>query len=129
MSLCTREQHALSAIEATLRRSDPTLAAHMAGFNRFTAGEGMPRRERLPERQSRLPGAFLLLAIMAAGLLAVLIGVLTGPGGQCVTRPATAGIWHGPSVSGSACPAQHPVVRRAPFMSGQSASGGSRGSG
>lgn len=129
MSLCTREQHALTAIEATLRRSDPSLAAHMAGFNQFNAGEDMPRRERLPERQSRLAGVFLLLAVTAAGLLAVLIGVLTGPGGQCVTRPAAAGIWHGPSVSGSACPARHPVVRQAPFTNGQSASGGSRGAG
>jgi hypothetical protein len=89
----------------------------------------MPRRERLPERRSRLAGMFLVLAVTAAGLLAVLIGVLTGPGGQCVTHPPPAGIWHGPSVSGSACPAQHPVVRRAPFMNGQSASGGSRGTG
>jgi hypothetical protein len=39
MSLCTREQHALSAVEAGLRRSAPGLAAHMAAFNQFNAGE------------------------------------------------------------------------------------------
>lgn len=123
MSLCTREQHALSAIEAGLRRSDPGLAAHMAGFNQFNAGEDMPRRERLPERRSRLAGVSLLLVIAATGLLAVLTCVLSGPGSECVTRPAATGIWHGSPAGGSACPARGQVVRPAPFISRPSAGG------
>jgi DUF3040 family protein len=123
MSLCTREQHALTAIEGALRRSDPGLAGHLASFNRFNAGERMPRWERLPER-SRLGAAFMLLVLTVAGLLAVLMGVLAGPGTVCPAHPTATGAWHVPSVRGDACPVRGHVTRPAPFTSGRPDSGG-----
>lgn len=124
MSLCTREQHALTAIEHALRRSDPGLAGHLASFNRFNAGEQMPRRERLPERRSRLAAAFLVLVLTVAGLLAVLMGVLSGPGTVCVAHPTASGAWHVPTVRGGGCPARDHLTRPVPFTGGRQASGG-----
>jgi DUF3040 family protein len=124
MSLCTREQHALTAIEDALRRSDPGLAGHLASFNRFNAGEQMPRRELLPERRRGLAAAFLVLVVTVAGLLAVLMGTLSGPGAVCPAHPSATGAWLVPQVHGSACPARGRVTRPAPFTSGPGASRG-----
>lgn len=124
MSLCTREQHALTAIEGALRRSDPGLAGHLASFNRFNAGEQMPRRERLPARRRGLAAAFLVLVVTVAGLLAVLMGTLPGPGAVCLAHPSATGAWVVPQVHGGACPARGHVSRPAPFTSGPGAGRG-----
>lgn len=55
MALAADEERALSQIEEELRRSDPTLAAKLAMFNRLTRSEAMPQRELLttPSRLRR----------------------------------------------------------------------------
>jgi hypothetical protein len=58
MSLAASEERALAQIEASLRRSDPKLAAMLSTFSRLNQAEVMPRREFLlrPTRMRWLTG-------------------------------------------------------------------------
>jgi hypothetical protein len=58
MSLAASEERALARIEASLRRSDPKLAAMLSTFSRLNQAEVMPRREFLlrPTRMRWLTG-------------------------------------------------------------------------
>jgi hypothetical protein len=97
MSLAPGEQRALIQIEGMLCRSDPKLAAMLSTFNHLTCNEGMPRREFLFGRSSRLRRVFpeaplplicvipLAVAAFALGLI-VMFFALIGH----ASRPASA---------------------------------------
>lgn len=53
MSISEQEQEALNSIESDLADSGPELASKLAMFVRLTAGEEMPKRERI--RRSACP--------------------------------------------------------------------------
>jgi hypothetical protein len=91
MSLGTREQHALNAIEDRLASSDPTLNSKLATFNRLSAGEAFPAREQIrsgPHPGSRLAWPLLWLAVCLAIIAVALLTAHAGGGAACPGRPA-----------------------------------------
>jgi hypothetical protein len=105
MSLTTREQQALDAIENRLAGSDPNLAALLATFARLTSGEGMPAREQVCQeirctrqvfrRAWRRLAAYaglnralaLLWVLVAIGLIAVAAALSGFGGGAACVKP------------------------------------------
>lgn len=81
MSLAPGEQRALIQIEGVLCRSDPKLAAMLSTFNRLTCHEGMPRREFLFGRSSRLRRLFPesslpLISVIPLAVTAFVLGLI-----------------------------------------------------
>src|SRR5579875_3763785 len=86
MSLAPSEQRALTEIENSLKRSDPTLAELLADFNRIASPEELPRWERLSPWRSRLKD--ILPVAVATFLLSLLVLCFAVLGN--VSRPSRA---------------------------------------
>ncbi|CNF72662.1 Protein of uncharacterised function (DUF3040) [Mycobacterium tuberculosis] len=77
MSLPLHESRVLALIEMGLCREDRELAARFAVFNRLTAGETPPRRERL-EPSRRLCWVLTVVLIVSLVGLGAVAAVVAG---------------------------------------------------